>query len=57
MRSSETADTANDSASIRIANGSDHQLDERAREPRAAVSASDELVATLLSRRRLGRPR
>ena len=36
MRSSETADTANDTASTRIANGSAHQLDQGARETRAA---------------------
>ena len=48
MRSSETADTANDTASIRIANGALKNCTRAPASPGPPISASEELVASLL---------
>ena len=48
MRSIDTADTANDTASIRIANGALTTWTSAPAIPGPPISASDELVASLL---------
>ena len=48
MRSSETAETANESASTRIANGALTTWTSAPASPGPPISASDELVASLL---------
>ena len=48
MRSSEIADTANDTASTRIANGALKNWTRAPASPGPPISASDELVASLL---------